>query len=339
MPSRHMSSYDAQRAPRRRWVEAVVLTLACAATAAGCFWFAYSGRLEAWLGSLGLMPIEQARPAAQSPATQDAQAQPRGLASYTWAELSDISRQIEAVGPAGAVAAAQHFGLANEDGSLSDALREVTLADGSSFGVRLVGLLQDERADGSGPVGLSFLAAECVAQRPMRADGSAQGGWLASDLRAWIAQELVPALPGDLSQCLVPVSKRVNAAGRVEDLALVDEGLIGQSSELVWVPSAVEVCGPVSWFGDAYGATHERMDALVNAEGAQYQRFAQGGVTAAGDPGGLCVRAWQGVACGWWYRTPYALLSDAYYGAMDNGYPAASFVAGDAQGVVVGFCL
>jgi len=337
--TKHMSKMGGKRRPPRRAVETLVVAGLCALVAAAGFWVAYSGRLEVWLAERGWMSsFEEAQQVAQ-PSSSPQQAARDGLATYTWAELSDISRQIEAVGPDGALAAAQHFGLANADGTLSSALRVVTLSDGTQFGVRLVGLLQDERADGRGPVGLSFLAAECVGHRPMRADGSAQGGWPGSDLRAWIEQELAPALPAELADYLVPVAKRSNQTGRVEDLALVDVASVAPSAELLWVPSAVEVCGPVSWFADAYGPNHARLDELVNAEGAQYQLFAQGGVTAREDPAGLCARSWQGVPCGWWYRTPYVLLSDAYYGALDSGYPAGTFEAGDAQGVVVGFCL
>ena len=324
----------ARKRARRR--ENAVVALLALALGGAAFWYAWSGRLQALLESHGIYVLQERLDEEEGPA----ELVPRdSLEDYSWEELSAISRQVAQAGPERGWEVARAYNLVDEGGRLTGGTKLVELADGSSFSVAIAGFNHDLLSDGSGYAGITFVSADCVALRPWRGDGLNAGGWEASELRAWLDTELAAQLPDELAAQLRTVLKPSNNTGRVETYDSVRGELVTNTADALWVPSVVELVGPVTWWADEFGEGYAKHDALINAEGGQYQRFAEAGVNAEGAGGGTLVRSWRGAPVNWWTRTPYFYLSDFVYQVMNSGYPNPWAAPSDEAGVVIGFCV
>jgi hypothetical protein len=176
---------------------------------------------------------------------------------------------------------------------------------------------------------------------PMNDEDTVEGGWEASSLRKRLAEEVPPRLDADLRDAIVPVRKLTNNVGRTDDVASVTA-----TEDSIWVPSAHEVCGDVSWDSDEFRGKRgaQDIDGLVNAEGTQYEAFASAGVNQYSDSASYLIMFYQGKEVPWWYRTPYgfeylATTDDTFYQVTSSGYASAVNLANDQAGIVVGFCL
>ena len=236
---------------------------------------------------------------------------------------------------------AEKYGVAVGD------TRALPLEDGRAASLIVVGIRTDDRADGTGRAGLTLMASP-IARRPMNEAATNAGGWEASSLRAWLAGEGLDLLPDALSEAVVAVTKRTNNVGVTSDAASVTE-----TADRLWLFSASEVCGSPGWFVAEYGAEPNPhtgyvdftvYDALLSAEGAQYEYFRVAGVSGSSDPKGVLELAYGGADTAWWYRTayPYSFTGEDasyFYQVMASGYPSTTGLASDAAGVVVGMCL
>lgn len=258
---------------------------------------------------------------------------------YSWEELSQVSALVSAApDDASGLAIAREYGLVDQDGVPVSADIEVPLSDGTLAHAQLVGVRHDVRADGT-PAGLTYMLS-VVADQPMCATDSTEGGWEKSALRSWAASEGKALLPAELSSRLVAVGKATNNVGVTEDAAAVTV-----TTDELWCFSAVEACGPVTWFADEYGPTMSSYDALVDAEGSQYAYFASRGVTGSTGLSGTLALTYRGQAWPWWYRTPYPYVfmgrgdSGSFFQVTATGFSSSVGLASSASGVVLGFCL
>ena len=258
---------------------------------------------------------------------------------YSWEELSQVSALVSAApDDASGLAIAREYGLVDQDGVPVSADIEVPLSDGTLAHAQLVGVRHDVRADGT-PAGLTYMLS-VVADQPMCATDSTEGGWEKSALRSWAASEGKALLPAELSSRLVAVGKTTNNVGVTEDAAAVTV-----TTDELWCFSAVEACGPVTWFADEYGPTMSSYDALVDAEGSQYAYFASRGVTGSTGLSDVLALTYRGQAWPWWYRTPYPYVfmgrgdSGSFFQVTATGFPSSVGLASSASGVVLGFCL
>lgn len=288
-----------------------------------------------WLVSTGGTPEA-------SVAERDEGLVPRAFQDYTWDELSQVAGLVASAGSdeeAAEVAATYNVSVG--------ATRSFELDDGTVVSLTVVGLRHDERSDGQGLAGLTLMTSP-IALRPMNSTGTSDGGWEASELRAWLASDGMGLLPDELAASIVPVSKLTNNTGVTSDAAAVTT-----TSDSLWLFSAAEVCGPVGWFESEYGAEPNAYtgyidfapyDALLSAEGSQYAYFAEAGVTDSSDPTHALQLAYAGKDVAWWYRSAYPFSytgDDAtyFYQVMSTGFPGTTGLSSDAAGVVAGFCL
>lgn len=267
---------------------------------------------------------------------------PKSFDEYSWEELAHVARLVaDADSDAEGRATAEKYNVAVGD------TRSLPLADGRTAALTVVGIRVDGRSDGSGKAGLSLMASP-IARRPMNDEGTNAGGWEASDLRAWLADDGRSLLPDELSDAIVSVVKRTNNVGVTADAAAVTE-----TDDELWLFSASEVCGDPGWFAAEYGAEPNPhtgyvdftvYDALIAAEGTQYEYFRAAGVSGSSDPSGALALTYGGTETSWWYRTayPYSFTGEDaayFYQVMASGYPSTTSLASEPAGVVVGLCL
>ncbi|MBR3226266.1 MAG: hypothetical protein IKF78_13170 [Atopobiaceae bacterium] len=268
------------------------------------------------------------------------------LDEYSWDELSRISAEISAAASDEAGReVAKRYGLVEEDGSLSGQTKMIVLDNKRALDVRLVGIRHDDKADGSGKAGLTFMTVGAVDIRPMNNEDTIEGGWEASSLRAWLANELPPRLDEDFAKALVAVNKLTNNKGLTDNLEDVTV-----TQDKLWVFSVHEVCGDVTWDIDEYFQKrgYEDVDGMLNAEGAQYEAFVKAGITGTSGPSEFLSLKDSTGTSPWWYRTPHPFdfqgFGDTgthgyFYRVMDTGYPNSMGAPQDLSSVVVGFCV
>lgn len=262
-------------------------------------------------------------------------------ADYTWDDLSAISGEIAAAGGGdSSVAVARSYGLVDDAGAIVDQTWPIELSDGTTVAARIVGIMQDTKSDGTGAAGLTFMTDSALSLAPMNDTVSIEGGWEQSTMRQYLTSTVLPSLPECLRQHVVTVQKSTNNVGTASGTASVSD-----TSDSLWLFSAHEVTGDVSWFSREYGSASSSWDDVLNAEGTQYQWFAQNGVTDSQDPTGCLVRTWKSKAVEWYYRSAFQYTYNFdtenyyFYCVLETGYPYGHELPNVDAGVVVGFCL
>ena len=159
---------------RARAAARVVAGLAALAACACVLYLAASAK--------GLLPWAQS---AQH-ALDEAQEQPRPtagpaqarLSDLSWAALREAADRIEAAADEDAAReVARSYGIVEEDGSLTQDTIRADLTNGYSIDVRVIDVLHDDKADGSGKAGLTLMSVGALARGPMNEGPTADGGW------------------------------------------------------------------------------------------------------------------------------------------------------------------
>lgn len=293
------------------------------------------------VSSPGSAPAAGPAPGQGSPELTD-----RGFASYAWPELAEVSARIAA-----APSAEEAVRVAAECGVRVGDARAVTLDDGTQVTLTVAGLCHDERADGSGRAGITLVTSP-IALGVLGHDGGALEGWESSALRAWLATEGLGLLPDDLAALVAPVTKTTE--NRPAAYASTDPFLaLGETADALWLLSASEVCGPVTWVSDEYGSVpnantdyvdHTAYDAVLSAEGEQYELFSARGVSGARDAFPALAAEIGGSPCAWWLRSAYPFTYDGSperlcYQVSATGVPGTLASAASEAGVVAGLCI
>lgn len=243
---------------------------------------------------------------------------------YSWEELSALSDEIAAAADdTAAMGIAQRYHLANGGGKLDGSqAKKLQLADGTVTSVVVAGLRHDD-LPGGGKAGITFIFADAVAEHAMNnnagfderseSDGyDAEGGWNASEMRAWLNGEFVDELPADLQACLTDVAKQSVAIpefliANVDDNSMAefsDESLMSAGVDKLWLPCVNEVGDP----SEDSEAVEERSEwtPVLQREGERYQLFAD--AESADALNALRMRKLVGQgddapACRWWLRS------------------------------------
>lgn len=247
---------------------------------------------------------------------------------YSWQEMSQIAAAIsEADTDEAGLKIAESYHLEVGDG------KYLTLSDGTDVEMQICGFRHDDKSDGSGKAGISFLSAYVVGslQEPMGA--SNEGGWEKSDMRSYLNSDMLGALPQDLQSVIVPVNKYTNnESGEAEDASAITP-----TSDKIWIPSFVEVCG-----------AGENEAAL--AEGTQYQLFSDAGIGP--DTESCPDETWKTQNVDepkwgdqWWLRSPCPESTVSFHTVGTTGVLGLSpgtYLSGyasDANYFAIGFCL
>ena len=219
------------------------------------------------------------------------------VSDYSWEELSEISAQISACSSQEeALDVAKSYNLTNPDGTLDGTqVKQIELADGTTTEVQILGFYHDDKSDGSGKAGISFIFSDGVALRGMNLTASTVGGWEQSEARAWLNSDFLNKLPADLRSCIVPVNKMTNNSGITSN-----PDAVTMTSDNLWLLSHNEIVGPLDNPASGYAEA-------LDAEGAQFQLFINCGVSWT-DSDSILIRSLLSDAddqpVSWWQRSP-----------------------------------
>lgn len=270
---------------------------------------------------------------------------------YSWADLSQISKEIAATSSEDeAIELAKAYNLTTSDGKLDGTqTKSFKLTDGTECSAQILGFRHDDLADGSGKAGISWIFKDAVGKRTWNLPRSSnlserwntEGGWEASDLRAYMNDDVYGRLPEDLQAIIRSVTKRSNNIGNLDYRKYdateeVISTLVTPTSDKLWAPSMVEL------FGD-HGGWGERASAegfyslLYFAEGYQYQLTYD---TYVNDMNThvhkVLAKTYEGDATGWWSRS--VSVANQAEGVTDNGGTMFGNINYE-RGVVPGFCI
>lgn len=253
-------------------------------------------------------PLEDDSEEAEEPAEEEpSELAPRAsVAEYSWDELSQVSALIAAApSDEEAVAIATEYHLCTEDGKLDGTqTKELELTNGTKVTVAVAGFRHDEKADGSGAAGVTFVTLGSIGKQAYNPSGDVTA-WEDSPLRSWMNQSLMGELPEGLADLIVPVTKATGTPS----------GDLSETSDSMWLLSATELAGL----------------ATNGEEGSQYQLFSDQGVEGQSSVLKLCDDYW-------WLR---GLTSDGQWQRTvdKDGSPSSGRNSLYEFDVVAGFCL
>lgn len=253
-------------------------------------------------------PLEDDSEEAEEPAEDEPSelAHRTSVAEYSWDELSQVSALIAAApSDEEAVAIATEYHLCSDNGKLDGTqTKELELTDGTKVTVAVAGFRHDEKADGSGVAGVTFVTLGSIGKQAYNPSGDVTA-WEDSPLRSWMNQSLMGELPEGLADLIVPVTKATGTPS----------GDLSETSDSMWLLSATELAGLVT----------------NGEEGSQYQLFSDQGVEGQSSVLKLCDDYW-------WLR---GLTSDGQWQRTvdKDGSPSSGRNSLYEFDVVAGFCL
>lgn len=257
------------------------------------------------------------------------------LNDYSWDEISQISQLISKKGDQnGAIEVAKKYHLCTSDGKLDGTqTKNVTLSGGTQAKVMIMGFNHDDKSDGSGKAGITFIFTDDVAKQNMceksdmdslfqkiQDNGSATLSWEDTSLHAWLSDSFTSQLPSELSDKIVAVDKTDAVMPLITDTATlhyedipsadIDEDSDPKtttSSNKLWLPSYVEIASPDDLGFDDFGFW-----SYPFLEGSQYQLFRDTGVKQV-EPNNILGTYSSEEGGGWWLRTWGTHGTDSWY--------------------------
>ena len=236
--------------------------------------------VEAYLGMSGTwVKIGVSLPPAGTP-----------LNDFTWAQIDYISEN----------------GLMSDYFNIGDT-KNVTIGS-ATYVVEIVGFSHDDRADGSGKVGLTFGLKDCLnTAYQMNSSNTNSGGWGGCALRATLRGDIWNQLPSDLRDVIKEVTKKTSAGGA--------SGIINSISDTLFLFAEKEIFGSKQY--------------SVDGEGTQYARF-----TASNTR----IKKLNGSVTYWWLRSPNSSNTNDFCAVNTSG-AADYYYANNSYGVCFGFCI
>ena len=209
---------------------------------------------------------------ADEPAKCNTSADKVCYAGYSANGLKTIANDLSVNGKSSKYYAKMHDNLTN------DVKGTITLKDGSSLPFRLIGILHDDLADGSGrKAGLTFMAVNAMPKAycmngNMPSDNTTtcqentnRGGWRDSGLRRWMnGGEVWDMFPEAFRTGVSAVLKRSNSMGWGNDSG----SAASATSDRLWLVSYRELVPTIYDGWKNYGGFQ-----ALNQEGGQYEFF------------------------------------------------------------------
>ena len=270
-------------------------------------------------GSVDLIQPEQAEEPEEGPVEGGPEVRDT-LQAYSWAELSQLSALIAAApSDEEGMEIARRYHLCAESGSIdANNTKNLELSSGAVVPVAVGGFRHDQKSDGSGVAGITFIARASAGNQAIDPSGIATA-WEETPLRSWLNQSLMAEIPADLAELVVAVDKTTN-------LPIAYGGGQSVTSEYLWIPSYSEIVGPLDQSARRYG--------IYQSEGEQYQLYADSGVTSVTTESvALAIGEY------WWTRSPDVVTDYWYLVVSPEGGTPYGHRTGTSDAIILGFCL
>ena len=267
-------------------------------------------------------------------------------AGYNTAGLKQIADDLSEKGKGSTYYAAM-------EKNLTDGVKgTLTLSDGSNLPFRLIGILHDDRSDGSGrKAGLTFMAwnalpkAYCMNGTMPGNDSTTtcsggstnRGGWRDSNLRKWMNNgEIWNQFPTDFQNNVTTVLKQTNNMAYGSTVG----SSASATADKVWLVSYRELVPTLYDGWKTYGGFQ-----ALNQEGSQYEYF-HGKVTNNWSGNNILSGIYKTVSGSapfgagngyWWERSPGSNGGDYFLLVTSNGDPRGGGSAGCRCSVVPAF--
>jgi len=256
------------------------------------------------------------------------------LADYSWEDLGIIGREMTSRGSRDeALSIAREYHLADDAGHMTDATKELEIPGHATVAMRLIDVYHDDLANGEGKAGLTFMASSIALTHRMNANDDITGGWEGSELRAWLNGEVYQAIDEYVRTSIAAIDKRSDNVGHSTDAACVTSTI-----DYLWIPSMVELMGPIDWVWPSDPDNSGAYNAITNAEGSQYARFADMHIVGVEANSGL-VLSGSGGPTPWWERSCSQSGVANFRGVSTSGDPAEIWGASTDMGVALCFCM
>ena len=203
---------------------------------------------------------------------------------------------------------------AGEDGTYIDKYqigdtKELDLGEEGVIEMELVAFDADELADGSGKAHMTWIAKDLLnTEHFMNEEDTNEGGWPASDMRAWLRDSILPLFPETVRSNIREVKKY--------SYSYSDKGTIS-SSDTIWIPSRREMFGADNAYEDE---GPEYLTAFPDDASRQKQHI---GVSEPSR---------------WWLRSASNYNDYFFNNVYNDGSNWNNNNANNENGVVVGFC-
>ena len=203
---------------------------------------------------------------------------------------------------------------AGEDGTYVDKYKigdtkELDLGEEGVIEMELVAFDADELADGSGKAHMTWIAKNLLnTEHVMNEEYTNEGGWPASDMRAWLQKSILPLFPKAVRSNISEVKKY--------SYSYSDQGTIS-SVDTIWIPSRRELLGANNALEDK---GTEYLTAFPDHASRQKQHI---GVSEPSR---------------WWLRSASINCDNFFYYVNSDGSIWDDHYAHDVHGVAVGFC-
>lgn len=245
------------------------------------------------------------------------------LDEYSWEELAQVGDLISA-----AEDRSEALSIAEKYNLVLGQSKALNIGSLGAVRMRFVDVYHDVAETPSGRAGLSFVASSSSLRHRMAPKTIQEGGWEACEMRAYLRSDVWNALPSEVRDNVVSVSKISNNHGVTSDA-----GVCTATWDTLWLPSVMELAGEVDW---TYH-THPELGAVYNAifasEGTQYALFANAGIDCWNGNAILAVP--EGT---YWMRSISPSTARGRYVDV-NGDPSCFDDANGERVVCFGFCL
>lgn len=287
------------------------------------------------------------------------------LNDYSWDEISQISQLISKKGDQnGAIEVAKKYHLCTSDGKLDGTqTKDVTLSGGTQAKVMIMGFNHDDKSDGSGKAGITFIFTDDVAKQNMceKSDmdslfqkiqdkGSATLSWEDTSLHTWLSDSFTSQLPSELSDKIVAVNKTDAVMPLTTSTAYSYSGYDREeipsakidddsdpkavtSSDKLWLPSYAEVLATDDL---GFDSSDNYFNYLLQ-EGSQYQIYKDSGVKRT-KPNKILGTYSSEKGGGWWLRSwstyevaYFATLRPCFRACFSDGDGEAARITNDSQ--------
>ena len=200
-------------------------------------------------------------------------------------------------------------------------MQRINLTNGIIIDAELVDYDKDIAADGS-ITAMTFITKNFYETYAMESNKAIanSASWRDSSMRTHLQEDVLPIIPSELKNIIIPVTKLTSAGGgNTDPLNMI------KTTDEIWTPALIEL---VNTRGDKD---------IYAAEGETYQLFDLEDEKAA--KAARIRRDLAGDAQRYWTRTPVSAVSNEYWVVAPSGDSWNLFSASSQYGVIFGFCV